>query len=75
MKESIYRCDNCGRIIKTNRVVIFEGRYVLLLCDYTGAKACRPTLSLEKVTVCLDCLVPFFRKWVEKIDADLEYII
>ena len=76
MKETIIRCDNCGKIIPEKKTVEFvDCNYVTLLCDYTGGrKICRPTLDLNKITVCLDCLVPFFQKWVYKIKNDPDYI-
>lgn len=75
MKEEIYRCDNCGKIIPQNRVIAFmDSAYVLLLCDYHSEKPCRPTLPLRGITLCLDCLVPYFQKWVTKIKNDAGYI-
>lgn len=75
MEETICRCDDCGRIIKKSQVVEFpDARWAVLYCDFKGGKYHCPTLDLEDITLCVDCVVPYFRKWVDAIKSDPDYI-
>ncbi len=75
MKEVITRCDNCGRIIGENAVLFCDCGYMLVDCGYKKPAACRPSLALKNKTVCLDCVIRFFQKWLDKIKNDPNYTL
>ena len=76
MREEIARCDNCGRIIRENSVVSFSScAYALIECDYQKTKSSRPSLRFGDITLCLDCVAPYFQRWIDKVKNHEGYIL
>ena len=77
------KCNHCGKVIvkedtgdTSNRVTFVDCEYALLFCDYDGTKIhARPTLSLEGIILCLDCVVPFFQAWIDSVRKDKRYYL
>lgn len=74
------KCDHCGRIVvkvdsdsSSGRVMFQDCRYALLLCDYKPPATRKPILSLCGKVLCLECVVPFFQRWVDTIRRDEAY--